>query len=94
MYFPNLRTLDASVAFHARRRPDHPAVLCEGLTVTYGELHRRSGLRRQALFSAPVAFSAPAPKQPAGSRRCESLGRPAAAGLAGWCWMISWGTNC
>jgi fatty-acyl-CoA synthase/long-chain acyl-CoA synthetase len=58
MYFPNLRTLDASVAFHAGRRPDHPAVLCEGRTVTYGELHRRSNRLAHALRAAGVSEQA------------------------------------
>ncbi|WP_405949709.1 fatty acid--CoA ligase [Streptomyces prunicolor] len=58
MYFPNLRTLDASVAFHARRRPDHAAVLCERRTVTYGELHRRSNRMAHALGAAGVSDQA------------------------------------
>jgi len=62
LYFPQLRTLQQSIAFHAAERPDHPAVLCEDRSVSYGDLHRRSnrtahGLRAQGLAAgARVAF--------------------------------------
>lgn len=41
-FHPQLQTLQATIAFHAARRPDHPAVICEDRRVTYAELHRMS----------------------------------------------------
>ncbi|ROP29945.1 long-chain-fatty-acid--CoA ligase [Couchioplanes caeruleus] len=64
LYYPKLRTLQQTIAFHAAERPDHPAVLCEDRSVTYAELHRRSNRTAhglQALGLAPgarVAFLA------------------------------------
>ncbi|MBG0851770.1 long-chain-fatty-acid--CoA ligase [Streptomyces spinoverrucosus] len=46
----NDRTLAARSALHAGRRPDHPAVVCEGRTLTYGELHRHSNRTAHALL--------------------------------------------
>ncbi|MFI9024019.1 long-chain-fatty-acid--CoA ligase [Streptomyces sp. NPDC053560] len=46
------RTLDAVAARQAADRPDHPAVLCEGRTLTYGQLHRESDRTAHALRSA------------------------------------------
>ncbi|MGC5345295.1 fatty acid--CoA ligase [Streptomyces sp. DT171] len=55
MYYPNLRTLDATAAHHAEHRPSHPAVRCEGRTVTYGELHRRSNRLAHGLRAAGLS---------------------------------------
>lgn len=48
----NERTLAARSALHAGRRPDHPAVVCEDRTLTYGELHRHSNRTAHALLAA------------------------------------------
>ncbi|MBO2449470.1 long-chain-fatty-acid--CoA ligase [Actinomadura barringtoniae] len=45
------QTLTFSSAEHARRRPDHPAIVCEGRVVTYAELHRRSNQTAHALLA-------------------------------------------
>ncbi|MFI0482821.1 long-chain-fatty-acid--CoA ligase [Actinomadura sp. 9N215] len=45
------QTLTACSAEHARRRPDHPAIVCEGREVTYAELHRRSNRTAHALVA-------------------------------------------
>ncbi|MFI6339638.1 fatty acid--CoA ligase [Streptomyces sp. NPDC050535] len=47
-------TLDLTTRFHADRRPDTAAVICEGRTLTYADLHRESdrvanGLRAAGL---------------------------------------------
>jgi acyl-CoA synthetase (AMP-forming)/AMP-acid ligase II len=48
---PNPQTLTARCAQHARQRPDHLAVVCEGRQVTYAELHRRSNQTAHALLA-------------------------------------------
>jgi acyl-CoA synthetase (AMP-forming)/AMP-acid ligase II len=48
---PNLQTLTARCALHARQCPDHLAVICEGREVTYAELHRRSSQTAHALLA-------------------------------------------
>jgi acyl-CoA synthetase (AMP-forming)/AMP-acid ligase II len=48
---PNLQTLIARCALHARQCPDHLAVICEGREVTYAELHRRSNQTANALLA-------------------------------------------
>jgi acyl-CoA synthetase (AMP-forming)/AMP-acid ligase II len=45
------QTLTAGSAEHARRRPDHVAIVCEGREVTYAELHRRSNQTAHALLA-------------------------------------------
>ncbi|MDQ6835474.1 MAG: AMP-binding protein [Actinomycetota bacterium] len=40
---------------HASAHPDDPALTCEGRTVTYGELERRSNRVAQYLLAADVA---------------------------------------
>ena len=40
--------------FQARHRPTHPAIICEGRTVTYGELDRRSNQVANGLLSEGV----------------------------------------
>jgi len=47
---PNQQTLTARSALHARQRPEHVAVACEGRKVTYAELHRRSNQTASALL--------------------------------------------
>jgi acyl-CoA synthetase (AMP-forming)/AMP-acid ligase II len=47
---PNPQTLTARCAEHARQRPDHLAVICEGREVTYADLHRRSNQTAHALI--------------------------------------------
>ena len=62
LHHPYLQTLQATAAFHAGQRPDHPAVLCGDDIVTYAELHRESnrtahGLRATGLVpGARVAY--------------------------------------
>ena len=48
---PNSQTLTARCAEHARQRPDHLAVICEGREVTYAEFHRRSNQTAHALLA-------------------------------------------
>jgi acyl-CoA synthetase (AMP-forming)/AMP-acid ligase II len=48
---PNQQTFTARSAEHARQRPDHLAVICEGREVTYAELHRRSNQTAHALLA-------------------------------------------
>jgi acyl-CoA synthetase (AMP-forming)/AMP-acid ligase II len=47
----NAQTLTASSAEHARLRPDHLAIICEGREVTYAEFHRRSNQTAHALLA-------------------------------------------
>ncbi|WP_327186858.1 long-chain-fatty-acid--CoA ligase [Streptomyces sp. NBC_01334] len=49
---PELRTLVRTTGFHARHRPTTPAILCEGRTLTYGQLHRESNRVAHALRAA------------------------------------------
>lgn len=46
-----VQTLTARSAVHARQRPDQPAVICEGRTVTFAEFHRRSNQTAHALLA-------------------------------------------
>lgn len=52
MYHGHLRTIDASVAFHAGQRPEQTAVICEDRAVTYADLHRRSNRLARRLLDA------------------------------------------
>ncbi|WP_221349522.1 fatty acid--CoA ligase [Streptomyces beigongshangae] len=52
IHHPELRTLVHSARFHAGRRPDRAAVLCEGRTLSYGALHRGSNRIAHALRAA------------------------------------------
>ncbi|MFF8732441.1 long-chain-fatty-acid--CoA ligase [Streptomyces sp. NPDC015171] len=47
-----METLVQTTRFHAERRPDTPAVLCEGRSLTYGELHRESNRVAHAIRAA------------------------------------------
>ncbi|MFC9679624.1 long-chain-fatty-acid--CoA ligase [Streptomyces sp. NPDC056948] len=50
-----MRTLVQTTRHHAERRPDHPAVLCEGRSLTYADLHRESNRVAHALRAAGLA---------------------------------------
>lgn len=52
MYYPELQTVADTVAFHAVERPDQVAIVCEGRTVSYGELHAESNRTARALRAA------------------------------------------
>ncbi|MFI9243774.1 long-chain-fatty-acid--CoA ligase [Streptomyces sp. NPDC053086] len=47
-----METLVQTIRFHADHRPDTPAVLCEGRSLTYGQLHRESGRTAHAIRAA------------------------------------------
>lgn len=47
-------TLCHSSRAHARTRPDHPAIICEGRVTTYGRLHRDSNRAAHALRAGGV----------------------------------------
>uniref|UniRef100_A0AAU2AEF8 Long-chain-fatty-acid--CoA ligase n=1 Tax=Streptomyces sp. NBC_00093 TaxID=2975649 RepID=A0AAU2AEF8_9ACTN len=50
-----MKTLAQTTRHHAERQPDLPAVLCEGRTLTYGQLHRESNRVAHALKAAGLA---------------------------------------
>ncbi|GIW41800.1 MAG: long-chain acyl-CoA synthetase [Candidatus Binatia bacterium] len=50
----NERERDVGIAAHARRRPEKPAIVFEGKTLTYGELDRRVNRLARALRRAGV----------------------------------------
>lgn len=52
LYYPDLATLEHTARFHAEHRPQAPAILCEGRTLTYGQLHRESNRIAHALHAA------------------------------------------
>ncbi|CAL2056627.1 Long-chain-fatty-acid--CoA ligase [Streptomyces murinus] len=52
LHHPELSTLVHTTRFHAARQPEAAAVLCEGRTLTYGELHRGSNRMAHALRAA------------------------------------------
>ncbi|MGO4757885.1 AMP-binding protein, partial [Streptomyces sp. 2MCAF27] len=47
-------TLQDSLARHAAERPDHPALVCGSVQVTYRELDRRSDRTAQSLTASGV----------------------------------------
>ncbi|MER6329712.1 long-chain-fatty-acid--CoA ligase [Streptomyces sp. NPDC001034] len=47
-------TLHAALAYQAARQPDHPAILCEGRSLTYQALHQESNRVAQALLASQV----------------------------------------
>ncbi|MEX2986007.1 long-chain-fatty-acid--CoA ligase [Streptomyces sp. C36] len=51
-------TLTRSSALHAAERADHPAIVCEGRTTTYGELHRAGNSAARALRAAGIGRGA------------------------------------
>jgi fatty-acyl-CoA synthase len=55
---PEKQTITARSALHAARRPDVPALVIEGRTVTYGELHRESNRTAHALLAAGLGRQA------------------------------------
>ncbi|MFC9131498.1 long-chain-fatty-acid--CoA ligase [Streptomyces sp. NPDC057099] len=50
-----MKTLVQTTRHHAEHRPDHPAVLCEGRSLTYADLHRESNRVAHALRAAGLA---------------------------------------
>jgi acyl-CoA synthetase (AMP-forming)/AMP-acid ligase II len=48
-------TLTARIAEHARRRPDHAAIICEDRHTSYAELHRESNRTANALLAAGLS---------------------------------------
>jgi fatty-acyl-CoA synthase len=52
---PSTETIAARSALHAARRPDHPAILCDGREVGYAQLHRDSNRTAHALRAAGLA---------------------------------------
>jgi acyl-CoA synthetase (AMP-forming)/AMP-acid ligase II len=58
MSIPSENTLASRAAFHAARRPDHVAVICEDRALTYGELHRESNRTAHALLAAGLGAAA------------------------------------
>jgi acyl-CoA synthetase (AMP-forming)/AMP-acid ligase II len=52
LHHAELRTLVQTTSFHAQHQPTTPAVLCEGRTLTYEQLHRESNRVAHALQSA------------------------------------------
>jgi long-chain acyl-CoA synthetase len=52
LHHPELRTVTDTVAFHARRRPDQVAVVCEDRRVSYARLHRESNRTAHAIRAA------------------------------------------
>ncbi|MFI8347511.1 long-chain-fatty-acid--CoA ligase [Streptomyces sp. NPDC085596] len=49
---PSTDTIGARSSLHAARRPDHPAIICNGRHVTYAALHRASNRTAHALIAA------------------------------------------
>nr|WP_168504582.1 fatty acid--CoA ligase [Streptomyces sp. S1D4-11]QIY93221.1 fatty acid--CoA ligase [Streptomyces sp. S1D4-11] len=52
LHHPELRTLVQTTSFHAHHQPTTPAVLFEGRTVTYEQLHRESNRIAHAIQAA------------------------------------------
>ncbi|MEV7341170.1 long-chain-fatty-acid--CoA ligase [Streptomyces sp. NPDC093544] len=52
LHHPQLQTLVQTTSFHAQHQPATPAVLCEGRTLTYEQLHRESNRIAHALQAA------------------------------------------
>ncbi|MFD5454048.1 AMP-binding protein, partial [Streptomyces olivaceus] len=52
VHHPEPDTLVHTARFHAARQPDVTAVICEGRTVTYADLHRESNRMAHALRAA------------------------------------------
>lgn len=51
-HFPQLRTIDAAIAFHAGQRPHQDALRCEDRRVSYAGLHQRSNQVARALIAS------------------------------------------
>lgn len=49
-----MKTLQSAVSAHAKARPDHPALICDGTAVSYADLHRRGWMTAHALAAAGV----------------------------------------
>lgn len=52
LHYPNLRTIAGVSRFHARRQPDTVAIICDGLLLSYVELHLASNRLAHAMVSA------------------------------------------
>ncbi|MGW3952445.1 long-chain-fatty-acid--CoA ligase [Streptomyces sp. NPDC004752] len=52
LHHPEVNTLVHTTRFHAGRQPETPAVICEGRTLTYADLHRGSNRLAHALRAA------------------------------------------
>lgn len=52
LHHPEVTTIPGTVRFHADRTPDHPAVICDGRSLSYAELDRESDLVARALIAA------------------------------------------
>ncbi|MFC0598087.1 long-chain-fatty-acid--CoA ligase [Streptomyces palmae] len=52
LHHPDLRTLVDTARLHAARQPDTTAVVCEGRTLTYAQLHAESSRVAHALHAA------------------------------------------
>ncbi|WP_405621147.1 long-chain-fatty-acid--CoA ligase [Streptomyces sp. NBC_00076] len=52
LHHPQLQTLVQTASFHAEHQPTTRAVLCEGRTLTYGQLHRESNRVAHAIQAA------------------------------------------
>ncbi|MEV5506092.1 fatty acid--CoA ligase [Streptomyces orinoci] len=55
LYHPELRTLVETARFHAGRQPGSPAILFEGSTTTYGQLHEESNRIAHAIRATGAA---------------------------------------
>ena len=55
LHHPQLQTLVQTTSFHAQHQPTTPAILCEGRTLTYEQLHRESNRIAGALQAAGLA---------------------------------------
>ncbi|MFD3588259.1 long-chain-fatty-acid--CoA ligase [Streptomyces sp. NPDC058683] len=55
LHHPELTTLVQTARFHAGRQPATPAVICEGRTLTYADLHSASNRLAHALRAAGLA---------------------------------------
>ncbi len=55
MYYPNLRTVGQTVAFHAAKQPAQAAIVCQGRQVSYRTLHRESSRSAHAILAAGLA---------------------------------------
>lgn len=55
MEFPQFRTAGDPLEFHARHQSTRIAFVCDGRTLSYGDLHRSSSRLAQAMLSAGIA---------------------------------------
>jgi long-chain acyl-CoA synthetase len=55
VYYPDLQTVAATVAFHAEHSPERLAVLCDGRQLSYAALHRESGRVARGIAAAGLS---------------------------------------